>query len=180
MLPSQKLVYGTLRDKMARSSTAALRSRCTRRTPIPASLWPNYSAMVRLRCCSSGWTLCSRRASAVRKRASLPDELSSTAKWGFSEAEAVHDLITARTAEAAQNAAAQIMGAVGSPVQEMRDELIGMVAHFHAVVDFPDEDIDPVLFEDAAALLHRTTSRLYSMAGKARSAGVSCGRASPV
>ena len=47
----------------------------------------------------------------------------------------------------------QVMGAVGSPVQQMRDELLGMVAHFHAVVDFPDEDIDPMLFEDAAALL---------------------------
>ena len=31
-------------------------------------------------------------------------------KMGLSEAEAVHDLITARTAEAAQNAAAQVMG----------------------------------------------------------------------
>ena len=61
---------------------------------------------------------------------------------------------SAGTASApAQNAAAQVMGAVGSPVQQMRDELLGMVAHFHAVVDFPDEDIDPVLFEDAAALL---------------------------
>ena len=37
------------------------------------------------------------------------------------------------------------MGAVGSPVQQMRDELLGMVAHFHAVVDFPDEDIDPAV-----------------------------------
>ena len=100
-------------------------------------------------------------------------------KMGLSEAEAVHDLITARTAEAAQNAAAQVMGAVGSPVQQMRDELLGMVAHFHAVVDFPDEDIDPVLFEDAAALLHRTTSRLYSMAesyerGRILREGVPC------
>lgn len=91
----------------------------------------------------------------------------------------MHDLITARTAEAAQNAAAQVMGAVGSPVQQMREELIGMVAHFHAVVDFPDEDIDPVLFEDAAALLHRTTSRLYAMAesyerGRILREGVPC------
>lgn len=100
-------------------------------------------------------------------------------KLGLSEAEAVHDLITARTAEAAQNAAAQMMGAVGSPVQQMRDELIGMVAHFHAVVDFPDEDIDPILFDDAAALLHRTTSRLYAMAesyerGRILREGVPC------
>ena len=100
-------------------------------------------------------------------------------KLGLSEAEAVHDLITARTAEAAQNAAAQVMGSVGSPVHDMREELIGMVAHFHAVVDFPDEDIDPVLFDDAAALLHRTTSRLYAMAesyerGRILREGVPC------
>ncbi|MDY3618442.1 tRNA uridine-5-carboxymethylaminomethyl(34) synthesis GTPase MnmE [Agathobaculum sp.] len=85
-------------------------------------------------------------------------------KMDLSGAEAVHDLITARTAEAAQNAAAQMMGAVGSPVREMREELLGMVAHFHAVVDFPDEDIDPLLFDEARDILHRTTSRLYHMA----------------
>ena len=98
---------------------------------------------------------------------------------GLSEAEAVHDLITARTVEAAQNAAAQMMGAVGSSVQQMRDKLLGMVAHFHAIVDFPDEDIDPILFDDAAALLHQTTSQLYRMAesyerGRILREGVPC------
>src|SRR5699024_984697 len=49
----------------------------------------------------------------------------------------------------------------------------------NAVVDFPDEDIDPILFEAAAALLHRTTSRLYAMAesyerGRILREGVPC------
>ncbi len=61
----------------------------------------------------------------------------------------------------------------------MRDKLLGMVAHFHAIVDFPDEDIDPILFDDAAALLHQTTSQLYRMAesyerGRILREGVPC------
>lgn len=82
----------------------------------------------------------------------------------LSEAEAVHDLITARTAEAAQNAAAQMMGAVASPIREIREDLIGMAAHFYAVVDFPDEEVTPMLLDDSVALLERAAARLSQMA----------------
>ncbi|MDO4271030.1 MAG: tRNA uridine-5-carboxymethylaminomethyl(34) synthesis GTPase MnmE [Eubacteriales bacterium] len=177
--PSQKLVYGTLRDKDGKVID------CCYAVVLRAPLTYTGEDMAELQCHGSTAVLqlgldalfCQgvRQAEAgeFTRRAFL------NGKVGLSEAEAVHDLITARTAEAAQNAAAQVMGAVGSPVQEMRDDLIGMVAHFHAVVDFPDEDIDPVLFEDAAALLHRTTSRLYAMAesyerGRILREGVPC------
>ena len=59
----------------------------------------------------------------LEKSSKILDELQTT-EQGLSEAEAVHDLITARTVEAAQNAAAQMMGAVGSSVQQMRDKLV--------------------------------------------------------
>lgn len=162
--PSQKLVYGTLRDKNGKvvdcCFAVALHAPHTYTGEPMAELQCHGSTAVLQLGLDALFAQGVRQAEAgeFTQRAFL------NGKMGLSEAEAVHDLITARTAEAAQNAAAQVMGAVGSPVQEMRDELIGMVAHFHAVVDFPDEDIDPVLFEDAAALLHRTTSRLYSMA----------------
>ena len=45
----------------------------------------------------------------LEKSSKILDELQTT-EQGLSEAEAVHDLITARTVEAAQNAAAQMMG----------------------------------------------------------------------
>ena len=177
--PSQKLVYGTLTDKSGNVID------CCYAVALHAPHTYTGETMAELQCHGSTAVLCAgldalfaqgvRQAEAgeFTRRAFL------NGKMGLSEAEAVHDLITARTAEAAQNAAAQVMGAVGSPVQQMRDELLGMVAHFHAVVDFPDEDIDPVLFEDAAALLHRTTSRLYSMAesyerGRILREGVPC------
>ena len=157
--PSQKLVYGTLTDKSGNVID------CCYAVALHAPHTYTGETMAELQCHGSTAVLCAG--------------LDALFAQGVRQAEAVHDLITARTAEAAQNAAAQVMGAVGSPVQQMRDELLGMVAHFHAVVDFPDEDIDPVLFEDAAALLHRTTSRLYSMAesyerGRILREGVPC------
>ena len=151
--PDRRLVLGLLHDRQGRVIDECLGVVCR----APHSYTGEET--VELQCHGSTAVLCAgldalfaqgvRQAEAgeFTRRAFL------NGKMGLSEAEAVHDLITARTAEAAQNAAAQVMGAVGSPVQQMRDELLGMVAHFHAVVDFPDEDIDPVLFEDAAALL---------------------------
>lgn len=163
-MPSQKLVFGTLHDKKGKVVDAcfavALRA--------PHTYTGEEMAEIQCHGSTAVLQLALDALFAHGVRQAEPGEFTRRAflngKMGLSEAEAVHDLITARTAEAAQNAAAQVMGAVGSPIQEMRDDLLGMVAHFHAVVDYPDEDIDPVLFEDAAALLHRTTSRLYNMA----------------
>ena len=177
--PGQKLIYGTLHDKNGKLID------CRYAVVFHAPHTYTGESMAELQCHGSTAVLQQaldalfaqgvRQAEAgeFTRRAFL------NGKLGLSEAEAVHDLITARTAEAAQNAAAQMMGAVGSPVQQMREDLIGMVAHFHAVVDFPDEDIDPILFDDAAALLHRTTSRLYAMAesyerGRILREGVPC------
>lgn len=176
---SQKLVYGTLHDKQGRMIdccyAVVMRAPHTYTGETMAELQCHGSTAVLTQGLEALFSQGVRQAEAgeFTRRAFL------NGKMGLSEAEAVHDLITARTAESARNAAAQVMGAVGSPVQEMRDELIGMVAHFHAVVDFPDEDIDPVLFDDAAALLHRTTSRLYAMAesyerGRILREGVPC------
>lgn len=100
-------------------------------------------------------------------------------KLDLSAAEAVNDLIAARTAEAAQNAAAQLMGAVGTKIREVREELLEMVAHFHAVIDYPDEDIDPFLFENAQEVIHRAATTLYRLAesyerGRILHEGVPC------
>lgn len=177
--PTQKLVFGTLHGtdgKMIDCCYAvALHAPHTYTGEPMAELQCHGSSAVLTQALEALFQQGVRRAEAgeFTRRAFL------NGKIGLSEAEAVHDLITARTAEAAQNAAAQVMGSVGSPIRQMRDELISLVAHFHAVVDFPDEDIDPVLFDDAAALLHRTTSRLYAMAesyerGRILREGVPC------
>ena len=176
---SQKLVYGTLFDKNGHLLDACyavvFRAPHTYTGENMAEIQCHGSTAVMTAALDALFAHGVRQAEAgeFTRRAFLDG------KMGLSEAEAVHDLITSRTVEAAQNAAAQMMGAVGSPVQQMRENLLGMVAHFHAVVDFPDEDIDPVLFDDAAALLHKTTSQLYRMAesyerGRILREGVPC------
>jgi len=177
--PDHKLVLGTLYNKNGKAI-----DRCFA-VVMHAPHTYTGETMAELQCHGSSVVLTEGLESLLSQgvRQAGPGEFTRRAfmmgKISLSEAEAVNDLITSRTVEAAQNAAAQLMGSVGSPVHQMREELIGMAAHFYALVDFPDEDIDPVLFEDAAALLHRTTSRLYAMAesyerGRVLREGVPC------
>lgn len=64
-------------------------------------------------------------------------------RMDLTQAEAVIDLIHAETAEAAANAAGQLGGAMLRKIAPVYDKLTDIMAHFHAVLDYPDEDIDP-------------------------------------
>ena len=64
-------------------------------------------------------------------------------KLDLTEAEAVADLIDAETPAAVRQAAGQLSGALGRRVGAIYDGLVDLMAHFHAVLDYPDEDIDP-------------------------------------
>ena len=76
-------------------------------------------------------------------------------RMDLTQAEAVIDLIEAESAEAAANAAGQLGGAMGKKITPVYDRLTDVLAHFHAELDYPDEDIDPlVLSEVEAAVAH--------------------------
>jgi len=64
-------------------------------------------------------------------------------RMDLTQAESVIDLIDAETAEAAANAAGQLGGAILRKIAPVYDLLKDIMAHFHAVLDYPDEDIDP-------------------------------------
>ncbi len=63
-------------------------------------------------------------------------------KLDLSQAEAVADLIDAQSREGARNAAGQLAGALSRRVAGVYSELTNLMAHFCAVLDYPDEDID--------------------------------------
>jgi len=63
-------------------------------------------------------------------------------RMDLTQAEAVIDLIEAETTSAAQNAAGQLRGFVGDKLESIYSALLDVIAHFHAVIDYPDEDID--------------------------------------
>src|SRR5690606_27443594 len=64
-------------------------------------------------------------------------------KIDLTQAEAVMDLISAQSDLALRAAHEQLEGRIGRECGELREALIGVVAHLEAWVDFPEEDIDP-------------------------------------
>ena len=89
---------------------------------------------------------------AAGARQALAGEFSKRAflngRMDLAQAEAVIDLIDAETVPAAKNAAGQLSGAVSRKADEIYAGLMDICAHFHAVIDYPDEEIEP--FEMAA------------------------------
>ena len=63
-------------------------------------------------------------------------------KLDLTQAEAVIDLIEADTADAAANAAGQVGGVLQKKLMPIYDDLTNLCSHFHAVLDYPDEDIE--------------------------------------
>ena len=61
----------------------------------------------------------------------------------LTQAEAVADLIHARTTLAAQAAVQQMGGRLSERLQGIRDDLLNLLAHVEAHIDFPEEDIAP-------------------------------------
>ena len=62
-------------------------------------------------------------------------------RMDLTQAEAVIDLIHADTTLDAKNAAGQLGGAVLRRAQAVYDALQDIASHYHAVIDYPDEDI---------------------------------------
>jgi len=100
-------------------------------------------------------------------------------KLDLSQAEAVGDLIESGTEEAAINAAAQIGGALSRALGAIYDELLDLLAHFQAVVDYPDEDIEEFGISTAIQTLNAAAARLETLAngyerGKVLKEGIDC------
>lgn len=79
-------------------------------------------------------------------RHALPGEFTKRAflngRMELTAAEAVADLIDAETIDYAKNAAGQLSGAVGRRVEVIYSVLTDISSHYHAVLDYPDEDIE--------------------------------------
>jgi tRNA modification GTPase len=79
-------------------------------------------------------------------------------RMDLSQAEAVMDLIHARSERALAVAHQQLRGALGRHMQELIEALLGLLARVEAQIDFPEEDLPP---EDRA-LAARELEKLSS------------------
>jgi len=78
-------------------------------------------------------------------RPAEPGEFTRTAflngKMDLSQAEAVSDLIRARSDRSIEVAQRQLHGSVGRKMSELTDRLLSVMAHLEAYIDFPEEDL---------------------------------------
>ena len=139
---SRRLVYGELRDQNGALLDLCL---CTV-SRAPHSYTGEDTA--EFQCHGSPIVLRSvlEALFALGARQAGPGEFTKRAflngKLELSAAEAVADLIDAETAESARNAAGQLSGAIARRIEAVYAALADISAHFHAVLDYPDEDIE--------------------------------------
>ncbi len=81
----------------------------------------------------------------------------------LTEAEAVIDIIEAATAEAAVNAAGQLGGALSRRAEQVYSDVVDIISHFDAVLDYPDEDIEPFELANYASRLDAGASELREL-----------------
>lgn len=80
-------------------------------------------------------------------RPARPGEFSERAflngKMDLTQAEAIMDLIRAKSDLALRSATEQLEGRLGLAVNSIRTDLVAILAHLEASIDFPEEDIAP-------------------------------------
>ncbi len=84
-------------------------------------------------------------------------------KLDLTQAEAVADLLSARTKQAAENAAFQLGGSLGRELKEVRHGIVDIAAHFYAFVDFPDEGVEDFCPEEKLPYLMELRDRLEKL-----------------
>ncbi len=88
-------------------------------------------------------------------------------KMDLTQAEAVMDVISAQTELALRSANEQLQGQLGTEVERLRKELIGVIAHVEAFIDFPDEDIDPDTGEGLAGRIRELDAAISKLTATA-------------
>lgn len=177
--PPRSLVYGTLVDREGRAIDRILATW----SPAGHSYTGEETAELQCHGAPAVLALGLEALFAQGARQAGPGEFTKRAFLGgrldLAQAEAVMDLIDAETPGAVRQAAGQLSGALSRRVGEIYDGLVDVMAHFHAVLDYPDEDIGPFEEKELWAGLEEAYGRLTALlasydSGKVLARGVPC------
>ncbi len=161
--PDRKLLYGELYDEDGELLDLCL---CT------VSRGPNsYTGedTAELQCHGSPMVLRQGLRSLFKAgaRQALRGEFTKRAflngRMDLSSAEAVIDIIDAETPMAVRNAAHQLNGAIFRRIEGVYSSLTDICAHFHAVLDYPDEDIEDFELENYRTALSAAEADLRTL-----------------
>ena len=177
--PVRTLVYGDLLDREGQPIDRVL---CTY-SRGPSSYTGEDTAEIHCHGSPMVLTLGLEALFAQGARQAGPGEFTQRAflngRLDLAQAEAVADLLDAQSREGARHAAGQLSGALSRRVGEIYSALVDLMAHFHAVLDYPDEDIDPFTQEQLSQDLTQQETALERLLatyrrGRQLSRGVRC------
>ena len=162
-VPDRKLMLGVLRDKQGRMIDQCM---------VVVSRNPHsYTGedTVEFHCHGSPAVLAAGLESLYAagalpaKRGEFTKRAFLNGKLDLTQAEAVIDLIEADTADAAANAAGQVGGVLQKKLAPIYDDLTNLCSHFHAVLDYPDEDIEDFTLSSYTSSLRTDAKGLYAI-----------------
>ena len=159
----RKLVYGSLEDMAGERLDLCL---CTI-SRAPNSYTGENTA--ELQCHGSPMLLRTALEELFKAgaRQALPGEFTKRAflngRMDLSSAEAVADIIDAESVQCVKNAAAQLSGAVTVKTEKIYAFLADISSHYHAVLDYPDEDIEDFLLENYVSGLRDARRELKTL-----------------
>ncbi|MCK5390816.1 MAG: tRNA uridine-5-carboxymethylaminomethyl(34) synthesis GTPase MnmE [Deltaproteobacteria bacterium] len=82
-------------------------------------------------------------------------------KMDLAQAEAVTDVVNAQTEQGLRQAELQLEGALSRRIDQYKETLIDLLAEIETQVDFPEEDIDPIVKD---RLIYKTNELLANIA----------------
>ena len=177
--PDRALVYGALRDR-----EGAVIDHCLATVSrAPHSYTGEDTAELQCHGSPAALTLGLEALFAAGARQAKPGEFTRRAflngKLDLTRTEAAADLIHAETPAAVRQAAGQLGGALERAVDGIYDKLTDLCAHFHAVLDYPDEDIEPFEAEELSSALSGAAAELDKLSatyqrGRLLNEGVPC------
>lgn len=81
----------------------------------------------------------------------------------LSQAEAVIDIIKAKTDKSFQVSMDQLEGGLSKKVEVIRDTVLSMLAHVEVTIDFPEDDIEEVTYEELEENANRVISEIKKL-----------------
>ena len=125
--------------------------------------------------CHGGVVAVRKTLETVLKAGARPAEPGEFSKRAFlngridlAQAESIMDLISAKTERSLKVAVSQLEGALSSAIKAIRTEILGLLAHIEAGIDFPEhdlEDISRIQIEQKTKLILDRVKKLIDSAG---------------
>ena len=161
--PNRKLMLGTLQDTQGRVIDQCMAVY----TRAPHSYTGEDTVEIQ---CHGSPAVLAEGLNALFAAGAVPAKRGEFTKRAFlngqldlTQAEAVIDLIEAETANAAANAAGQVGGRLLKTLSPIYEDLTNLCSHFHAVLDYPDEDIEDFGLDSYASSLRSNAKSLYTL-----------------